>query len=215
MDSWWQLGEDSGYYGNDLEIQSIECAFCGERGNWELVNRSERKKPNAQKKLFFDTYKCGNCASFVMVFWSFGHGFHAYKVVPWPLKLTKYPEYLPENVGRYWLQAHKNLNDENWDAAAVMARSALQIALRENGATGKTLRDEIRDLANKGQLPPLMRDWSDNVRLLGNVSAHPTPGDPPIEPSDASDVTHFLDFLVEYLYDLPRRIDQYRTPEDE
>ena len=70
-----------------------------------------------------------------MVLWSaseYGHvhGLHDYRVLPWPLKLEKYPEHWPEQVGRYWLQAKRNIRDENWDAAAVMARSALQITLR-------------------------------------------------------------------------------------
>jgi glyceraldehyde-3-phosphate dehydrogenase/erythrose-4-phosphate dehydrogenase len=35
------------------------------------------------------------------------------------------------------------------------------------------------DLASRGILPPLVREWSDNVRELGNESAHPEPGLPP------------------------------------
>ena len=67
-----------------------------------------------------------------MVLWSSieaGAGLHDYRVLPWPLKTSSYPEYWPAVVGRYWLQAQRNIQDENWDAAAVMARSALQAAL--------------------------------------------------------------------------------------
>lgn len=101
-----------------------------------------------------------------MVLWSAGEysPLHNYEVLPWPLKLEKYPDHWPEAVGRYWLQARRNLKDENWDAAALMARSALQVALRDHKAQGKNLRQEIEDLAKKGILPPLMKEWSDNVR---------------------------------------------------
>jgi hypothetical protein len=93
---------------------------------------------------------------------------------------------------------------------AVMVRSALQIALRDKGATHAKLYGEIKELANKGILHPLMRDWSHEVRELANDSAHPEPDAPPTDPQDARDIVQFLDFLLMYLYDLPKHISDYR-----
>jgi hypothetical protein len=135
--------------------------------------------------------------------------------LPWPLRIEKFPEHWPEDVGRFWLQAKRNLVDRNWDAAALMARSSLQVALRDNGAKGSSLKQEIEDLSSKGILPPIMKEWSDNVRELGNESAHPKPGQPPTVPNDAKDIVNFLDFLLEYLYTLPYKIKQYRKRENE
>ncbi len=215
MDNWWQLGEGYGQHGEELAVYQITCPFCMERGNFKTVFHAEKKKPNSDKKLNFDTLECGNCAGYVMVLWSasehgYGRGLHNYEVLPWPLKFEKYPEHWPEAIGRYWLQAKRNIRDENWDAAAVMARSALQIALRDCEAKGKNLKQEIDDLASKGVLPPIMKDWSDHVRELGNDSAHPDPAQGPTNPQDARDIVRFLDFLLEYLYTLPHRIQQYR-----
>ena len=210
MDSWWELGEGSGYKGKKLALHRISCPFCSEKGNFEIDFHAEKKKPNGHKVLNFDTLKCGNCASFVQVFWSAGDQLHDYRVMPWPLRLDKYPEHWPESVGRYWLQAKRNLKDENWDAAALMARSSLQIALRECEAKGSNLKNEIDDLASKGILPQLMQDWAHNVRELGNDSAHPVPDQPPTNSKDASDIVWFMDFLFEYLYSLPRQIKDYR-----
>jgi hypothetical protein len=130
-------------------------------------------------------------------------------VLPWPLRLEKYPDHWPENVGRFWLQSHRSLTDENWDAAAVMARSALQAALRDHKAKGANLKQEIEDLAKKGVLPPIMQDWSQNVRELGNDSAHPKPDQAATNSQDANDIVQFLDFLMSYLYDLPHQIKAY------
>ncbi|WP_143156573.1 DUF4145 domain-containing protein [Desulfacinum infernum] len=148
MDSWWQLGEWYGQRGEELAVYQITCPFCMERGNFKTVFHAEKKKPSSGKKLNFDTLECGNCKGYVMVLWSasehgHGHGLHDYRVLPWPLRYEKYPEHWPEAIGRYWLQAKRNIRDENWDAAAVMARSALQIALRDHGAKGKNLKQEI------------------------------------------------------------------------
>ena len=186
-----------------------------EKGNFETEFHAEKKKPNSDKKLNFDTLRCGNCAGYVMVLWSASefagiHGRHDYHSLPWASELSNYPDYWPEVVGRHWLQAQRNIQGENWDAAAVMARSALQAALRHHQAQGHNLKQEIDDLASKGILPPTMKEWSDHVRELGNDSAHPNPGQTPTKPQDARDIVSFLDFLLSYLYALPHQIQQYR-----
>jgi hypothetical protein len=136
---------------------------------------------------------------------------HDRKVVPWPIGgPSSHPKHWPDEVGRFWLQAHRNLRDSNFDAACVMARSALQVALRHHEAKGSNLKQEIADLGAKGLLPPIIREWADNVRELGNDSAHPKPGQAAANRSDANDIVNFLDFLLEYLFDLPQRIKAYR-----
>jgi hypothetical protein len=186
-----------GQRGNELAVHQITCAFCLERGNFKTAFHAEKKKPNSRKKLNFDTLQCGSCAGYVLVLWSAtehpgGQGLHDYHVLPWPLKFEEFPDHWPGAVGRFWLQAQRNLQSENWDAAAVMARSALQSALRDKKAKGANLKQEINDLASKGFLPPIMKEWSDNVRELGNDSAHPQAEQPPTSPQDAQDVVRFL-----------------------
>lgn len=224
--SWWSIGQHSGYQGTELADYKITCAFCGERGNWELEHHAEKKKPNDDQRLNFDTLKCGNCAGYVMVFWSAGDRLHDYKVLPWPLDYDSCPEHWPEDIGRYWLQAKKNLADENWDAAAIMAASAMQLALRselqkkEEGDEGdaepmdQTLFEEVKHLAEKGVLPPIIVEWADELRWLRNPAVHPQPGKEGTDPKDAKDVVQFLDFLLRYLLDLPHQINEYRDRKD-
>ncbi len=215
MDSWWQLGEWSGYRGNTLSTYDIGCPFCSEKGNYEIEHHAEKKKPNGSKVLNFDTLKCGNCASYVMVFWSASHDLHSYRVLPRPLtKLNKYPEHWPEANIFQLLQAKRNLKDENWDAAVLMARSSLQASLRDQDATGNNLKQEIDDLAEKGILPNIMKDWAHTVRELGNESAHPQLDQEPTSAQDAKDIVGFMDYLFEYLYTLPKQINEYRERKD-
>ena len=137
-----------------------------------------------------------------MVLWStshFGGGLHGFRTLPWPLRRERIPEHWPEPVGRFWLQAHRSYTYENWDAAAVMARSAVQAVMREQDAHGPNLRAEIDDLADRGILPPHMKEWAHELRELGNESAHPgDDGDQPAR-SDVRDMVEFLDFLFQYL----------------
>jgi Domain of unknown function (DUF4145) len=219
INSWWQLGEGTGQRGPTLAVWSIECAFCGEEGHFERVFHGEKRKPGSTKKLNFDVYKCTNCAGFVHVLWSaadnwesLGEGMHAFMVLPWPLSPTPRPSpNISAEMARFWTQAHQSLASEAWDAASVMARSALQLALRENGATGTRLVDQIQDLANKGLLPPPAREWATEVRLLGNDAAHPAPGQVPAEPTDVQQCVDFLDFFLYCLYDLPAKVAEHRA----
>lgn len=216
MDSWWELGEWSGFWGNSLDTSNITCPFCMESGNFQVEHHAEKKKANSSKKLNFDTLKCGNCSGYVMACWSAGEyssgqSRHDYRVLPAPLQLQRYPEYLPDIVGRHWLQSKRSLSGENWDAAVVMARSALQAALRDKGASGKNLKQEIDDLASRGLLPPIMKAWSHEIRNLGNDAAHPAETQDPASPQQASELVRFLDFFLECSYSLPHRIDQYRS----
>lgn len=216
MESWWQLGEGNGFQGDTLGIWRLECAFCGERGNFKRAFHAEKSKPNSSKRLNFDVYQCTNCNGYVHVLWSAAefasgfHGLHAYRILPWPIEKPEASENWPDAVQRFWTQAKNSLNGENWDAAALMARSALQSAMREKGAIGKDLKAEIENLASRGILSPLMKDWSHEVRELANESAHPGETAPPTDPQDARDIVQFLDFLLLYLYDLPRQISDYR-----
>ncbi len=215
MDSWWQLGEGSGHFGEALAIRAIECPFSNERGKFEVAFHAVKKKPNSRKALNFETLKCVNCAGYVQVVWSASErfsrqGLHDFRVLPWPLHVPDPPEYWPPEVKRCWQQAHRSLQNESWDAAAVMARTALQAALRDTGAEGNNLKEEIKNLASTGVLPPLMREWSDEVRLLGNDATHPDGESEGAAAADARDVVEFLDYLLQYLYDLPKAIAYYR-----
>lgn len=215
--SWWELGEGSGYQGQKLATYRIACAFCGEKGNFETVQHLERQKPGSTSKILnYDTLKCGQCGNFMFVFWSAsssGHGvnaMHHFKLLPWHRSTTGYPEHWPEDIGNYWLEASRSIEGKNWTAAALMARSAVQLVARHHGATGKNLKEEIEDLSAKGLILPSMKEFAHEVRALGNEGTHPQPGAMRTSEKDAKDVVEFLSFLMTVMYDLPKQIKEYR-----
>jgi hypothetical protein len=215
---WWDLGEWSGTSGNKLALYQITCAFCGVKGNLEITAHLERQKPGGGRKVLnYDTLKCGNCGNYMFAFWSAaamnigGTGIHSYRLLPWHQSTTEHPEHWPGDVGRYWIEARRSLEGKNWTAAALMARSAVQLVARAHGAKGKNLKEEIDDLAAKGKLLPVMQEWAHEVRELGNEGTHPKPGTAGTNEKDAKDVVEYLGFLMQVLYDLPHQIEQYRA----
>ena len=210
--SWWELGEWSGKQGNELALYEVTCAFCGVKGNFETVAHLERKKPGVStKKLNYDTLKCGECGNFMFVFWSGGRGLHSFRVLPWYNETTAHPEHWPTDIGKFWLEARRSLEGKNWTAASVMARSGIQLIARSHNANGKNLKEEIDDLADKGVLLPIMKEWAHEVRDVGNEGAHPKPGSTGTDAKDARDVVEFFSQLMTVLYDLPKQIADYRA----
>jgi hypothetical protein len=153
----------------------LHVHFCGEQGNFETVQHLEKKKPgSAWKILHYDTLKCGHCGNYMFAFWSasrsgVGHNAtHDYHVLPWHRSTTGYPKDWPSDVGQYWVEARRSIEGKNWTAAALMARSAVQLIARAHRAKGKNLKEEIDDLAMKGLILPIMKEWAHEVRELGN-----------------------------------------------
>lgn len=214
--SWWDLGEWSGYHGNTLATHQITCAFCGEKGNFETAAHLERQKQGDKyKKLNYDTLKCGDCGNYMFAFWSASRsggsgGMHDYQVLPWRRGTSDYPKHWPEDVGTYWLEARRSVEGKNWTAAALMARSAIQLVGRKHDAKGKNLKEEIDDLADKGLLIPIMKEWAHEVRVLANDGTHPEPGSKGTSEKDAKDVVEFLSFLMTVIYNVPKQIDEFR-----
>ncbi len=216
--TWWDLGEWTGYQGDTLAAYQIACAFCGEKGNFETVQHLERKKPGGgSKKLNYDTLKCGHCGNYMFAFWSAnssGYGayaVHDYQVLPWHRSTTNYPKHWPSDVGQYWVEARRSIEGKNWTAAALMARSAIQLVARKHEAKGKNLKEEIDDLAAKGLILPVMQEWAHEVRELGNEGTHPKLGSTGTNEKDAKDVVEFLTFLMTVMYNVPKQIADFRA----
>lgn len=214
---WWDFGEWAGSSGDTLATHEIPCAFCAAVDNFETVQHLERKKAGGSRKVLnYDTLQCGNCANLMFAFWSAAEhnigsrGIHAYRVLPWHQSTTNYPKHWPDDVGRYWVEARRCIEGKNWTAASLMARSAVQLVVRSHGAKGNNLKQEINDLADKGLILPIMKDWSHEVRELANEGTHPQPGSTGTKEKDAKDVVEFLTFLMRVMHDLPKQIGDFR-----
>jgi hypothetical protein len=82
--------------------------------------------------------------------------------------------------------------------------------LRHEQASGGSLMKEIDDLASKGLIPPVVKEWAHELRVLGNEAAHPMPGAKGISEKDAKQMVRFLRVLLTLLQDLPADIKKYR-----
>lgn len=120
------------------------------------------------------------------------------------LRADAAPEY-PDNVRENFTEAIRSINGANYKAAVIMTRSALQAATRALGASGKDLKSEIDDLANKNLIPDSLREWAHNIRDGGNLVAHPEP-EKHVGKEDADELVALAESIFEYLYVIPARV---------
>lgn len=121
----------------------------------------------------------------------------------WPSSLERAaPADVPPTVLRYFDQAIANIRSQNFDAAGVMFRKALEVATREKAPnpSDKSLIKRIDALATAGLITTDMKMWAHQIRLGGNEAAH---DDEPFEEVDAERLRKFSEAFLTYAYTLP------------
>jgi hypothetical protein len=87
-----------------------------------------------------------------------------------------------------------------------MTRTALQAAMREKRAEGKTLHDEINNLADKHVLPESLREWARAIKNAGNLVAHPKHNEQ-VDEYDAEELLVLAQSIFDYLYAIPALVE--------
>ena len=67
----------------------------------------------------------------------------------------------------------------------------------------------MKNLSNKGEIPPVLSEASDILRLLGNIGAHGLSES--VHPLQAYALDDFFRVIIEYLYIAPSKIEEFRA----
>ncbi|TAV48424.1 DUF4145 domain-containing protein [Rhizobium leguminosarum] len=124
------------------------------------------------------------------------------EIIPTPTKEAQIPDHLPASVEKAFKAAERNYAlPDCEDAAAMLYRRSLDIAIREKHPEIQgLLAPRIAQLAKLGLLPPAMKEWADQIRLIGNDGAHDPEG---VSHDDLKPMRGFTEAFLRYFITLP------------
>lgn len=126
---------------------------------------------------------------------------------------------IPSTVTESLREAELSLRADANTAACVMMGRALEALCRDK-LTGEKkeallsgrrimLGEGIRHLLDAGVIDQRLFDWSQELQAFRNIAAHPD--DALITREDAKDLQSFVFAIVEYIYDLSERFEEFRA----
>ena len=176
---------------------SILCPSC--HLATAVMIRSAYDKPNTG--LRYEIGECNHCDSCVLIIRARINQ-QISKVYPSPLPRST-DERIPELIKNDFDEALLCLSVGANRGAAVLARRALQAMCKDKGSTKKDLKDQIDELFTKNIITEDLKEWSHEVRYVGNDAAHPNGVE--VDKEDAEEIIDLLDSLCEVLYVAPAK----------
>lgn len=153
-------------------------------------------------------YMCPSCRLPVFVDWDSSSGIAVYPT-------SKPPEIdktIRPTVALDYKEALVCFTVKAPRATVAMCRRALQVSVIELGAKKDAkLIEQIDDLYGQGKITKDLKDWAHQIRLTGNLGAHPDKdGLKDVTMKDAAEILSFLDAYFKYVYILPAQVKKHK-----
>lgn len=94
------------------------------------------------------------------------------------------------------------------NAFATQIRRALESVCEDRKARAGNLNVRLKDLADRGEIPPTLAEVTDVLRTLGNIGAHAA--NESIKPWQVESIDEFFRAVVEYVYVAPSKLKEFR-----
>jgi hypothetical protein len=115
---------------------------------------------------------------------------------------------VPKDLRREFEEAQVCLNAKAYTATVVMARRTLEGICKDNGINERVLAKGLKKMEELGLIDRTLADWADGLRVLGNQGAHYT--GTRVARQDAVDALAFAEALVDQIYVMRKRFDEFR-----
>jgi len=114
---------------------------------------------------------------------------------------------IPASLRREFEEAQGCFSAKAYGATVVMVRRVLEGTCKENNVQERTLVKSLHKLKEDGLIDGTIAEWADALRLLGNEGAHYTGR--PVARNDAEDALAFTEALLDHIYLLRKRFDEF------
>lgn len=115
---------------------------------------------------------------------------------------------VPPSLRREWEEAQTCFRAKAYSACVVMVRRTLEGTCADQGIKENTLARQLKKLVSDGLVDQTLARWADALRIVGNKGAHFT--GKPVPREDAEDALAFAEALLDHIYVLRRRFEQFR-----
>lgn len=187
----------------------LDCPHCGTVGAGFTGDQYRQVKPGNFS--FIMLMQCGVCGEGIVAKffgthfsgWVAGHGESDTKLISsWPSAAShSAPEFVPQHIQQYFLQALDNASRSNWDAAGIMFRKTLDASLKNIDPSGSgTLYNRITNLPASIGITDALKECAHEIRRLGADAAHE---DDPFTEEEVSAIKFFTDLFLTYAFTLP------------
>ena len=113
---------------------------------------------------------------------------------------------VPNDIKKSYIEGVNCLNINAPNAAVTMFRRTLQQVCKDKKTTKKELKDQIDEM-----IPQELKDTARELRLWGNLGAHPDDFIGSVSIDDAKEFQEFIDKVLYSLYEYPAKIQGKQT----
>lgn len=194
------------------EVRAFLCPKCGEPSKSNVHGRVTAYDPDSGPPSEFAFLQCSHrdcMAPLVQVREDYGGGFDDDKPVfyfPSPRRLS---HAVPRALRDEYAEARKCFEAKAYGATLVMVRRTLEGTCADQGSTKRTLADSLKELQAQAKIDGLLAEWADLLRVVGNEGAHFSGKG--VSAQDAEDALDFAEALLDHLYVLRARFDEFKS----
>lgn len=189
---------------------TIRCFHCGNIVPMKLVGRDVSTWDEGKPYIGVEEwsfYMCPTCKepTLICYYWQQDDKeitSHIGRSVMYPNNLFD-DESIPENVRKAYMAAAATKSLDN-SVSLLAWRRVLELTVKDLGAKGNSLYDQISDLSNRNLFPSSLQDASNLIRSLGNAGAHSD--DFSEKWMNLTDIESLVKYILEYVYILPQKI---------
>jgi len=193
------------------------CSHCGNKSPQRLLHSQEcsyvdylgdGRKVDGLTAVYFVAV-CGTCNHILV--------YRAIESIPKPEDFTNavliFPDSgrlhrsIPAEVADIYQEAFR-IREIAPNAFAVQIRRALEALCEDRGARKGTLHRRLSDLVARNEIPEVLAEVTDVLRLLGNIGAHANTQ--VVEAWQVHTIDEFFRAVVEYVYVAPSKLQEFQ-----
>jgi len=184
----------------------VICPHCGNTTIHKLRTREDFHvvdEDDIVDECWWAILECSTCGELSLYrdYWDENRHLWTGKLI-YPVPIVA-PAEAPENIQRLLREAVL-VKPVSPSLCAVGIRRCLEAICNDKGATEKTLRAKIKELASNQILPERLVEMMNSSRIIGNLGAHTS--STKLTDEDAEVLIDFCSAILEYVYVAPNKI---------